>query len=129
MTLSVSEQALIATTLDELEKLTRHAQSENVPLEIEPQRGKLFALFVKAEAAGLVDEETGSLSADEICRQLAVRAGLTEAARLSTAQQAKLPPEHLARMRVLWSLMRMWMEWTYAWRRWSEFHTDASAPA
>ncbi|MCA9039701.1 MAG: hypothetical protein KDA65_05065 [Planctomycetaceae bacterium] len=123
MTESVSEQALVAVTLDELEKLTREAQANNTPLELDPKRSQLFALFVKAEAAGLVDEESGPLSADELCRVLAERAGLTEAARLSTAQQEKLSPEHLARMRVLWSLMRMWMEWTYAWKRWPEFHS------
>jgi len=25
-------------------------------------------------------------------------------------------------MRMLWSFLRMWMEWAYAWERWSEFH-------
>ena len=24
--------------------------------------------------------------------------------------------------RLLWSVMRMWMEWDYAWERWEEFH-------
>lgn len=115
---------MTTSVLDELEKLVQHAQKENVPLEIDPQRSQLFELFVRAEGAGLVDEEEGPLSADEICRQLADRAGLTEAARLSTVQQAKLPAEHLSRMRVLWSMMRMWMEWTYAWKRWSEFHGE-----
>jgi hypothetical protein len=50
---------------------------------------------------------------------------LDEAARHSVEAQEKLHPEHLARMRMLWSLMRMWMEWTYAWGRWPEFHSDA----
>ena len=31
-------------------------------------------------------------------------------------------PAHLQKMRSLWSIMRMWMEWTYAWQRWPEFH-------
>ncbi|MEZ6046059.1 MAG: hypothetical protein R3C11_10860 [Planctomycetaceae bacterium] len=123
MTLSASEQALVTTILDELEKLTQEAQAENVPLELDPQRSQLFELFARAEAAGLVDEEEGPLSADEVCRQLADRAGLTEVARQATGQQAKLPPEHLVKMRVLWSLMRLWMEWIYAWKRWPDFHS------
>ena len=34
--------------------------------------------------------------------------------------------EQLAKVRLLWSFMRMWMEWTYAWKRWDEFHTQSS---
>jgi hypothetical protein len=41
----------------------------------------------------------------------------------SVARQARLPPEQLAQMRALWSFLRMWMEWTYAWQRWREFHS------
>ena len=25
--------------------------------------------------------------------------------------------------------MRLWMEWTYAWQRWPEFHQQGRAPA
>ena len=32
-------------------------------------------------------------------------------------------------MRLLWSVMRMWMEWTYAWQRWAEFHQEPKPDA
>jgi hypothetical protein len=37
-------------------------------------------------------------------------------------ENAPIAPVHMNRMRSLWSMMRMWMEWTYAWDRWEEFH-------
>ena len=93
------------------------------PLEIDPSRSRLFELFVTAEGAGYLDEESDpDLSADGLCRTLAQRWGLDDAARESVALQEKLPPEQLAKMRLLWSVMRMWMEWSYAWGRWTEFH-------
>ena len=55
---------------------------------------------------------------------MAVRWNLADPTREAFASQRKLPPEHLARMRLLWSVMRMWMEWSYAWERWPEFHRD-----
>lgn len=64
------------------------------------------------------------LTADGLCRSLAVRWNLADATRDSFTNQKKLSPEHLARMRLLWSVMRMWMEWTYAWERWPEFHRE-----
>ena len=39
-------------------------------------------------------------------------------------KQAPLTGDQLAQMRSLWSVMRMWMEWTYAWDRWVEFHPE-----
>jgi hypothetical protein len=42
------------------------------------------------------------------------------------AQQTRMPADQLAKMRLLWSVMRMWMEWDYAWERWDEFHKSAS---
>lgn len=39
------------------------------------------------------------------------------AAREAQAMQTRLPAEQLERMRLLWSVMRMWMEWSYAWQR------------
>ena len=39
------------------------------------------------------------------------------------ADLTALPPAQLSKLRVLWAFMRMWMEWTYAWQRWNEFHT------
>ena len=72
----------------------------------------------------LLEVSEPDLTADGLCRSLAQRWGLAEATRDSFEQQAKLPSQHLAKMRLLWSLMRMWMEWTYAWQRWPEFHRD-----
>ena len=62
------------------------------------------------------------LTADGISRQLASRWNLADVAQGSVSRQEKLPSESLGRMRMLWSFLRMWMEWAYAWERWSEFH-------
>ena len=125
--------AVAADILSGVDKLLAEARETTKPLEIEPYRGRLFELFVTADGAQLVrddrdfglsdhiDDET-DLSADGICRSLSRRWGLDMAARESTASQSRLPPDQLERMRLLWSVMRMWMEWTYAWRRWNEFH-------
>jgi hypothetical protein len=32
----------------------------------------------------------------------------------------------LKRLKLLSSFIRMWMEWTYAWQRWHEFHDESS---
>jgi hypothetical protein len=53
---------------------------------------------------------------------LAVKWGLRSAAQSSVRENSPMAPEHMAKMRGLWSMMRMWMEWTYAWDRWEEFH-------
>ena len=128
---------LIATEiLNGIEKLIEEAQAATRPLEVDPFRSRLFEFFVTADGASLiaddsqvavyesVDEEAGELdlSADSLCRLLARRWGLDMAAREAQAMQSRLPAEQLERMRLLWSLMRMWMEWSYAWRRWNEFH-------
>jgi len=125
--------AVAADILSGVDKLLAEARETTKPLEVEPYRGRLFELFVTADGAQLVrddrdsglsdhiDDET-DLSADGICRSLSRRWGLDMAARESTASQSRLPPDQLERMRLLWSVMRMWMEWTYAWRRWNEFH-------
>ena len=123
------------TILSGLETLLDEAKAATKPLEVDPYRSRLFEIFVTADGAGLIgDERTTSvnetqtdetnLSADGLCRSLARRWGLDMAARDSAAQQTKLPPDQLERMRLLWSLMRMWMEWNYAWCRWQEFHQD-----
>lgn len=99
------------------------AERQVKPLEIDPFRGELFKLFVTAHGAGYTAEGAEpDLTADGVCRELALRWGLTMAARDAVAQQSRLPPDQLAKMRLLWSLLRMWMEWTYAWDRWDEFH-------
>ncbi len=119
-----------------IDKLLLDAESVTRPLEVDPYRSRLFEFFVTADGAGLIvddatvgvnaglddDADERDLSADGLCRLLAERWGLDMAARESVAQQTRLPKEQLERMRLLWSLMRMWMEWSYAWRRWNEFH-------
>ena len=126
--------------LSSVEELIREAQTMTRPLEIDPLRSKLFELFASAQEAGLIadDSKIGAfdgfdedaveidLSADSLCRLLARRWGLDMAAREAQALQTRLPADQLEQMRLLWSVMRMWMEWTYAWRRWSEFHQPAS---
>ncbi len=124
-----------------IDGLINDAQSATKPLEVDPYRARLFEFFVTADGAGLiVDDSTAGmrdrdeddpadeqdLSADGLCRLLAQRWGLDMAARESAALQTRLPKEQLERMRLLWSVMRMWMEWSYAWRRWAEFHEEGA---
>lgn len=109
-----------------VDEIIRRAESETKPLEVDPYRGELFELFVTAEGAGYVDEQGDfDLSADGLCHQLSERWGLKQAAEQSFTQQSNLPTSHLQKMRSLWSVMRMWMEWTYAWSRWDEFHKQS----
>jgi len=115
--------------IDRVENLILEAERETRPLEVEPFHGRLFELFVLSDAAGAIDDDADSqLTAEKICRELAQRWGLAEATRSSLDQQTQIPPRHLARMRMLWSVMRMWIEWTYAWQRWDEFHKDHESP-
>ena len=125
--------AVAGDILNGMEMLLMEARESTQPLEVDPYRSRLFELFVTADGAQLVrdDRESGlseetadqtDLSADGICRSLARRWGLDMAARESTASQSRLAPDQLEQMRLLWSVMRMWMEWSYAWRRWEEFH-------
>lgn len=118
--------------LDRVDQLIARANEDTRPLELDPYHGQLFEVFVTADAAGFLEPDADpELSADVLCRQLAERWGLSEAARMSVERQMKLNPQDVAKMRLLWSVMRMWMEWTYAWRRWSEFHElpgDEAAP-
>lgn len=118
-----THRALANDIINRVELLIAEADAARKPLEIDPYREQLFELFVVADAAGLTDDDAATdLSADGICRSLSERWGLASAARESFESQSKLPPAQLAQMRALWSVMRMWMEWTYAWRRWPEFH-------
>lgn len=123
--------------LNGIENLIQEAQANTKPLEVDPARSRLFEFFVTADSAGLItdDSKVGAfhdleedasevdLSADSLCRLLAQRWGLDMAAREAQALQTRLPADQLERMRLLWSVMRMWMEWSYAWRRWEEFHS------
>jgi hypothetical protein len=130
---AAGQLAVADDILNGVEILLMEARGSTQPLEVDPCRSRLFEMFVTADGAQLVrdDRESGlseetddptDLSADGICRSLARRWGLDMAARESTASQSRLPPEQLEQMRLLWSVMRMWMEWSYAWRRWEEFH-------
>lgn len=129
------------TILKGIQSVLEEAQAATKPLEVDPYRSQLFELFVTADGANLIEDERDSsvnpidpdvvneldLSADGLCRSLARNWGLDMAARDSAAQQTRLPPEQLERMRLLWSVMRMWMEWNYAWCRWEEFHSKNTA--
>jgi hypothetical protein len=108
---------------DQVEHLILEAERLQKPLEVEPSRSRLFELFVTAHGAGYLSEGAPhDLTADGLCRTLATKWGLRSAAESSVQTNSRLPPEHMQRMRGLWSMMRMWMEWTYAWERWDEFH-------
>lgn len=122
MTSSVQE-TLSWQIIEEVEAIILEAHRTGKPLELDPYRGQLFELFVTANGAGFLTEDAEiDLTAENLCRVLSERWGLSEATKKSVEDQTKLPEEHLARMRLLWSMMRLWMEWTYAWDRWDEFH-------
>lgn len=115
--------SLADSIYDRLEVVLQEAEAQTKPLEIEPYRSRLFQLFAESHAAGLTESDAEpDLTADGVCRELALRWGLTMAARDAVAQQTKLAADQVGKMRLLWSLLRMWMEWTYAWSRWDEFH-------
>ncbi|MBM80282.1 MAG: hypothetical protein CMJ78_06770 [Planctomycetaceae bacterium] len=126
----MQDQATVSSNLatdiiNQIETLLNDAESKTLPLELDPYRGQLFELFVTAEAADLVDDDSDpDLSADGIGRTLSTRWDLARATQDSVDNQANLPNEALSKMRMLWSFMRMWMEWTYAWQRWHEFHRN-----
>jgi len=121
----MTDHSFAESIYNRLEDLVRDAEQEVKPLEVEPFRGRLFELFVTAYGAGYTKLDANpDLTADGVCRELSLRWGLTMAAREAAAQQSRLPPDQLAKMRLLWSLLRMWMEWTYAWDRWGQFHAS-----
>lgn len=116
--------------LSRIDQIVRIANAETRPLELDPARNDLFTLFVTAHGAGYLEEEASiDLTADALCKELASRWGLDEAAQTSVSRQQKLSERELNQMRLLWSLMRMWMEWTYAWQRWEDFHPVSESPA
>lgn len=128
MTISTDQTANLATRIvDRVEELILAAERQTKPLELEPTRGQLFELFVTANGAGYTTEESDpDLTADGLCRNLATRWGLADAAKSAVESANRIPVDHLSKMRLLWSVMRMWMEWTYAWDRWSEFHQETN---
>ncbi len=117
------DQSLANEIISRVESVVIEAEAKTKPLELDPFRGQLFELFVLAEASGGIGEDAEpDLSADGIGRELAQRWELASITQDAFVQQSKLPPAHLSKMRLLWSFMRMWMEWSYAWQRWHEFH-------
>ena len=74
------------------------------------------------------DDSVPDLSPEGLSRELGERWGLKSAAQSSQTMLNKLSPEHLSKMRLLWSFLRMWMEWQYAWSRWVEFHDCPATP-
>tara|TARA_R110002095_G_scaffold121566_1_gene105751 strand:- start:635 stop:1039 length:405 start_codon:yes stop_codon:yes gene_type:complete len=125
---SGAPQALANDIIQRVARLVSEAEAETRPLELDPYRGQLFELFVMADAAGFVSEEAEfDLTADNLCRELAKVWGLAEATQQATESQSKLPPDQVSKMRILWSVLRLWMEWDYAWKRWNEFHPGETA--
>ena len=121
------DESLAGEILNRIENLVFEAEKSEKPLEIDPFHRQLFELFVTAEAAGyLGDDSQPDLTAEGVCRTLSLRWELSDATRDSLERQTKLSTEHLSRMRMLWSIMRMWMEWSYAWQHWPEFHRGES---
>ena len=120
--MSLPPHAVINQIVGQVEMLIEQAEMVTKPLEVDPYRGELFALFAQAWESGLLQENADpDLTSDTLCRLLAERWGLGDATRESVAAQQKLSERDLQRMRTLWSVMRMWMEWEYAWTRWGEF--------
>ena len=122
-------QTLAADLLNLLDALILDADRQAKPLELEPYRSQLFELFVIADASGLMrDDSVPDLSPEGLSRELGERWGLKSAAQSSQTALNKLSPEHLSKMRLLWSFLRMWMEWQYAWSRFVEFHDGPAEP-
>jgi hypothetical protein len=120
-------QTLADDLLNRLDSVILEAERLTKPLELDPYRSQLFELFVIADASGLMREgATPDLSADGVSARLAERWGLKSAAQQAQQHNTKMSAEHLSKMRLLWSFLRMWMEWEYAWSRWSEFHDRAT---
>ncbi len=110
-----------------IDDVLQSSSASGQPLELDPHRAQLFELFVMAEATGFLEEGAEvDLSCDGIARDLAARWDLAGNIGGQLSQPSSLPPEHLRRLRLIWSFMRMWMEWTYAWQRWEEFHAHSS---
>jgi len=80
-----------------------------------------------ADAAGFLQPDAEpDLSCDGIARELAARWDLARSLGGALPPPDTLEPKQLRSLRLLWSFMRLWMEWTYAWQRWEEFHKPSS---
>lgn len=105
--------------------VVEEALESGQPLELEPARTKLFDAFADAYREGLTGEGS-PLTPDELTRLLGKRWGLDQSAQKSIADQQKLSESDLAKMRLLWATLRLWMEWDYAWSRWADYHGGGS---
>ncbi|RMG41651.1 MAG: hypothetical protein D6725_01105 [Planctomycetota bacterium] len=118
--------------VEKVEALVLEAEARTRPLELDPFRSRLFECFATAWRAGLMEESSQtdegdgerppSLTADELTKHLAARWGLADALKNALAQHAPLNNSDVSRLRLLWSVLRMWMEWEYAWRRWPDYN-------
>lgn len=117
------DDSLANDIIRQVDEVIQTALRDSQPLEIAPARERLFELFVTADGAGyLSGNAEQDLTAEALCKCLAARWELDSAAQESVARQERIPANQLSQMRALWSFLRMWMEWTYAWHRWNEFH-------
>jgi hypothetical protein len=114
--------------LQQVEAVLIEAEDNSQTGEVDPYRGRVFGLFARAEAlGGLADDADPDLSAEAIARHLADSWNMARELGAGALQPSRLPPHQLARLRSLWAFMRIWSEWTYAWRRWPEFHSPPAA--
>ena len=121
----VSQASLIEHIASQLQEVVDEAEANTKPLEMDPYRGRLFELFVLANGAGLTDEEVEpNLTSDAVARILAERWGLRQEVSSSAEAAKAISIIGVAKMRLLWSLLRMWMEWCYAWDCWAIFHDE-----
>ncbi len=120
---SVVQQQLIEDLINRVETVIFEAEKKHRAIETEPHRGNLFEVFVMTEGAGLLGENEPNLDADKLVAVLAERWGLKQqAVDVMANRAADLGKDNLSKMRLLLAVIRMWMEWTYAWSRWQEFH-------
>jgi hypothetical protein len=121
-------KALAHDLVGRIDDVLQGSAASGQPIELDPNRARLFELFVLAEATGFLEEGAEhDLTCDGVARDLAARWNMSRQLGGQPAPPSSLPPEHLSRLRLLWSFMRMWMEWTYAWQRWDEFHKPSSS--
>ncbi len=120
---SIAQQQLMEDLINRVEIVITEAEKKHRAIETEPHRGNLFEVFVMAEGAGLLGEDEPNLDAEKIVAVLAERWGLKQqAVDVMANRAADLGKDNLSKMRLLLAVIRMWMEWTYAWSRWPEFH-------
>ncbi len=121
--LRTERESLVQKLVIRIEGIITAAGEETRPLEVEPYRGNLFEVFATAERAGLLTAEEPNLTSETMTRILAGRWKLKEVVEMA-GKQSPESDDHLRKMQLLWSILRMWMEWTYAWDRWAEFHDN-----